>query len=194
MAEEQDQDQEQENESSVADVLEDAEDDKSGKGSSKIIRILLPVGVVVIMAVAGHLASGLGASAPAQATAGEQEPQAAPPSGDWPSPGETYTYYDLETIIVNLSEPRLTRYLRATLTLATRPDDYKAAVDTIKKRMPELRNWLILYLSDCSVEEVRGAKNLNRIQRELQDSLNQRLWPGARPLIVKVGFKEWNVQ
>jgi flagellar basal body-associated protein FliL len=58
----------------------------------------------------------------------------------------------------------------------------------------EMNNYLIIYLSNLSLEEVRGEKNINRVLREVQDSLNDRLWPGGKPLISKVSLKEWIVQ
>ncbi len=180
--------EEENNEQSVADALDD---DKGGSGGilSKIPRFLLPVGILVLAAGAGHFASRLGGSdaTPANVSA-EEKP---PPVVDQ---DEEYIYYDLEPIIVNLNEPRLARYVRAALTLAIRKEDYNAAVKTVEKKMPKLKNSLILYLSDCSLDEVRGAKNLNRILREIQDSFNERLWPNQRPLIAKINCRDWTIQ
>lgn len=189
MADEEINEQEEDTEQSVADALDDG---KGGAGGmlSKILRILLPVGILVLAAGAGHFASGLGGdsgAAPAEAAAAEE-----PPSPD--NENNEYTYYDLDPIIVNLNVPRLERYIRATLTLAIRNDDYRKASKVIEKRMPELKNSLILYLSDCSLDEVRGAKNLNRILREIQDLFNERLWPNQRPLIIKIDCRDWTIQ
>jgi len=80
------------------------------------------------------------------------------------------------------------------MTLAFKPENFKLATETIEKRLPELRSRLTVYLSGCTLEDVRGPKNLNRIRREIQDSLNRDLWPGGNPLIEEVFFKEFVVQ
>ncbi len=179
-------------EASVADALADGETGQEGKGI--LLRLLVPVGIVVLSAGAGYLVTRLTSAqtsaSPSQAAAGEESP--APAKGQ--DGKDEYTYYDLAPIIVNLNEPRLARYIRATLTLVIRKDDYETAAETIEEKLPALRGWLILYLSDCSLAEVRGAANLNRILRDIQDSLNDRLWPNDRPLIVRVEYKEWAVQ
>ena len=179
---------EQSNEQSVADVLSGDGDGGSGGGLSKILRIAMPVGILVLASAAGHFASSMAngsGGTPVKAAAAEDPP---------PSDDEEYAYYDMEPIVANPNVPRLERYIRATLTLAIRRDDLKKATKVIEKKMPELKSSLILYLSDCSLDEIRGTKNLNRILREIQDSFNERLWPNQRPLIVKVGYKEWIVQ
>jgi len=173
----------------VNEALLEEQERPSGQGRQKLIRLGIFLGVVVLSAVAGNLASRLRGSTPSEVQAHVQEEQAEPELDD-----AMLAYHDLEPIVVNLNEPRLTRYVRATLTLATRKEDEIAARAAIEKRMPELKNWLILYLADCSLDELRGARNLNRILREIQDSFNEKLWPDSRPLIVKVDFKEWAVQ
>ena len=105
-----------------------------------------------------------------------------------------YEYILLEPIIVNLNEPRLARYIRATLILVVREEHSKEAHKVIDKKMHTIRSRLILYLSNCSLEEVRGAENLNRILRDIQDSINNWLWPNGRPLIARVDYSEWAVQ
>jgi len=176
---------------SVADSpAESGGDAETGK-LGNILRILLPVGIIVLFAAAGHFASRLGA--PAEAGAEEEEPTSRPskvPQGD----EEEQTHHDLEPIVINLNEPQVTRYLRVIFSLAIADADYNTAAKTIEKKTHEMNNWLIVYLSDLSLEEVRGAKNINRVRREIQDSLNDRLWPGERPLIANVSLKEWIIQ
>jgi len=89
----------------------------------------------------------------------------------------------------------MTRYLRAVFTLGVDDDDFIAVGDAVRgKKSRAMTSRLIVYLSDLSVEDTRGSRNLNRIRREIRDLLNDRLWPGERPLIVDVGLKEWLIQ
>jgi flagellar basal body-associated protein FliL len=176
---------------SVADSLAKSGGDGETGKLDKILKILLPVGIIVLFAAAGHFASRLGA--PAEAGAEEETPTSQPskvPQGD----EAEQSHYDLEPIVINLNEPQVTRYLRVIFSLGIADGDYSTATRLIEKRTYEMKNWLIVYLSDLSLEEVRGAKNINRVRREVQDSLNDRLWPGERPLIGNVSLKEWIIQ
>ncbi len=176
---------------SVAEALAGDDEGGSGGGLSKILRLALPVGILVLAAGAGYFANRMiGGSSDTPAKVLAEEEEGPPPSSD----DKEYTYYDLEPIVANLNVPRLERYIRVTLTLKLRKDDDEKAKEVIEKKMPELKNSLILYLSDCSLDEIRGKKNLNRILREIQDSFNGRLWPDQRGLIAKVGYKEWVIQ
>jgi flagellar basal body-associated protein FliL len=107
-----------------------------------------------------------------------------------------FEYIDFEAITVNLNEPRLERYVRATITLATREKDKPTVLEQLetKNKKKELRSWLHVYLGGLTLEDVRGPKNLNRIRREIEESFNQLLWPNRRPLIDHVLFKEFAVQ
>jgi flagellar basal body-associated protein FliL len=100
----------------------------------------------------------------------------------------------MEPTIVNLDEPRLARYIRASIVLAVRGENFKAVSELVDKKKPELKSWLTVYLAGCSLEDVRGPKNLNRICREVREAFNEQLWPGGKPLIEKVLLKEFAVQ
>jgi flagellar basal body-associated protein FliL len=173
-------------------------DDSSADGGEtgalgKILKLLLPVGIIVVFATAGYFASGFGG--PVEA-GGAQDTEAATTQPAKASSEEDpdQTHYDLEPIIINLNEPQATRYLRVIFSLAINDDDYSTAEAAIIKKSYKINNYLLIYLSNLSLEEVRGAKNINRVRREVQDSLNDRLWPGEKPLIASVSLKEWIVQ
>jgi flagellar basal body-associated protein FliL len=185
----------------MADGNEDTEawasDDEQETGRlGGLLRLLMPVGIAVLAGAGGYLASRMGTPAPIRAEgAGADASQEGSASADAPSLADVeIAYFDLEPIVVNLNDPRQTRYLRVSLRFATSKDDHSAFVKIIEKRTPELRNWLIVYLADLSLEDIRGAMNLNRVRREIRDSINDRLWPEGRPLIGEVLLKEWVIQ
>ena len=107
--------------------------------------------------------------------------------------GGEFTYYDFEAVVANLDEPRLARYVRVVVTLAVKRESFSAAQALLEKKKPELRHWLTIYFSNCKLDDVRGAPNLNRIQREILDALNNQLWPNQKPLVDHVLFKEFAV-
>jgi flagellar basal body-associated protein FliL len=57
-----------------------------------------------------------------------------------------------------------------------------------------LRDWLTTYFAGLSLEDVRGSRNLNRIKRDVQDQFNELLFPGTKPFVRQVLFREFAVQ
>lgn len=104
-------------------------------------------------------------------------------------------YYDLEPAVANLDVPGVTRYVRATLTLEISPQvDQNKGAALLAQKTPLLKNWLTIYLASLSLEDIRGDRNLKRIQSQILDSFNEKLFPDAKPQIKKVLFKEFAIQ
>jgi flagellar basal body-associated protein FliL len=152
--------------------------------------ILLCAGVMVIAAGAGYGAAVLGGYGGGPAPAPTPQAADAEPK---PPAQEPYQYVDFDPITVNLDEPRLARYVCVVVTLevtSTEFEEVKALVDT---RKPALMNWMTVYFASCSLDDLRGSANLNRVQREILDGLNTRLWPDAKARIRNVLFKKLTV-
>lgn len=104
-------------------------------------------------------------------------------------------YYDLEPVVANLNEPGITRYVRATLTLEISGEvDQKKGTALLEEKNPVLKNWLTLYLASLALEDIRGGKRLRRLQSQISDAFNEKLFPDAKPQIKRVLFKEFAVQ
>jgi flagellar basal body-associated protein FliL len=108
--------------------------------------------------------------------------------------GKTW-FHDLEPVVANLNEPGATRYARVTLTLEMTPDvSQKETTKIFEEKTPILTNWLTLYLSGLSIEDIRGDKNLKRMQLQVLDAFNEQLFPNQKPKIKQVLFKEFAIQ
>lgn len=180
----------------------------AGGGGKKLMLVRLGLMVLVVgIGVAGGFGLGgaLHRAGPSDADAASEERPAAGGHGGESGGGhgaskggsstnDEYTYIDFAPITVNLDEPRLARYVRATIIIATKNSHADQTKPAIEKKMKELHNWLTVYLAGRKLEDVRGEKNLNRIRREIQDSFNEQLWPGKPPMIDHVLFKEFAVQ
>ena len=188
------------NDEAIDDPLADIGSKDSAGKSGKMLQIILPAAIIVIFAAAGHFASRMTAPAQAGVEQPESGDQSDTPAADEPKKDKPATddvdrsYFDLEPIVINPNEPQVTRFLRVTFSLAIGKDDFSDAEALIKKKTNEIQNWLITYLCDLSLEDVRGAKSINRVRREVQDLLNDKLWPDSRPMIVSISLKEWIVQ
>ncbi|MBN1505462.1 MAG: flagellar basal body-associated FliL family protein [Sedimentisphaerales bacterium] len=104
-------------------------------------------------------------------------------------------FYDIEPIVANLNEPGVTRYVRVALTLEVSNDvEATAGKELLDQKKPLLKHWLTLYLSNQTLEGIRGEKNLRQVQTQMTDALNQGLFPNDKPQIVNVLFKELSIQ
>ncbi len=116
-------------------------------------------------------------------------------SNDSESDSQKTWYYDLEPVVANLNEPGVTRYVRATLILAISNEiDQNKAILFLEEKKPLLKNWLTLYLANQTVEDIRGEKNLRRIQSQILDAVNEKLFPDAKPQVKHILFKEFAIQ
>ncbi len=97
-------------------------------------------------------------------------------------------------VVVNLHEERLTRYLRLKIVLEVEESEEKKLNELLNKRKAPLKSWLISYLADRTLEEVRGTVGINRIRREIRDHFNEMLYPDGREVIRQVHFEEFTVQ
>lgn len=104
-------------------------------------------------------------------------------------------YYNLEPVVANLDEPGATRYVRAALTLEMSPEiSAEKGTAFMEQKKPLLTNLLTIYLAGLNIEATRGDKNLKRIQTDICDTFNERLFPNGKPLIKRILIKEFAVQ
>jgi flagellar basal body-associated protein FliL len=104
-------------------------------------------------------------------------------------------YYPLDPVVANLNEPSVTRYVRVTLIMELDAQtDKKKGTAFLEEKKPLLTNLLTIYLASLSLEEIRGDKSLKRIQSQLVDSFNEKLFPDAKPQVKRILFKEFAVQ
>ncbi|MCE5279973.1 MAG: flagellar basal body-associated FliL family protein [Planctomycetaceae bacterium] len=156
---------------------------------------LIVLAVMVLVTMVAAAAGGHFVSRMMHSTAATQPAQPPEPKDQSDAAAQPQTVFiNFEPIIVNANEPRLQRYIRASITLVIRREHEVQVNEILAKRKDEVKNWMITYLSGCSLEEVRGPRNLNRVRREIHDSLNEMLWPNQKPLIENVLLKEFQVQ
>jgi len=113
-----------------------------------------------------------------------------------PIPGATgeVAYIDFGETLVNLDDNRLSRYLRVKIALQVDKNQQDSITEIIEARKIVLKNWLLGYLSDRDMEEIRGAAGQNRLRREIHNYFNATLFPDGYDRIHDVLFAEFNVQ
>lgn len=183
---------------------EQPEAEKSEKKSliGRLLSWTVPVVVVTLCAGAGfglgRLFAGSGTPDAAGADTKPDESTQADyleaDSGSTDGSGGVW-YYDLDPVVANLDEPTVSRYVRASLTLEMSSDvDKKKGTAFLDEKKPVLINWLTVFLSGLSLEDIRGDKNLKSIQSRILEGFNDKLFPDSKPKIKRVLIKEFPVQ
>lgn len=182
---------------------EDSKDEKTDEKTSRggILQWIIIAVIVALCAAAGF---GLGRLfAGSRTRAGEAESQQGRPTqaedltaDDDPAiDSQKNWYYDLEPVVANLDVPGVTRYVRASLTLEISSEiDSKKGTAFLEEKKPLLTNWLTIYLASLRLEDIRGDRNLRRIQSQILDAFNEKLFPDAKPQIKHILFKEFAIQ
>jgi flagellar basal body-associated protein FliL len=172
---------------------------EKGKGGS-IVPWIIIAAVVVVAAVAGLVLGRLLTSAKPQPAASapstNQPPAAEQLKPDKPGAAkEDVWYFDLEPVVANLDEPGATRYVRAAFTLEMSAEiSAEKGTAFLQQKKPLLTNLLTIYLAGLNIEATRGDKNLKRIQSDICDTFNERLFPDGKHLIKRILIKEFAVQ
>lgn len=96
--------------------------------------------------------------------------------------------------VVNIDEGRLNRYLRMSITLQVNEDKVAELTQKVEKRRAILKSWLLSYLSDRTMDEIRGAAGQNRLRREILENFNAVLSDDSSEVIHDVLFEEFNIQ
>lgn len=116
-------------------------------------------------------------------------------TGSGKLPNQKTWYYKLEPVVANLDVPGITRYVRAAITLEISAEiDKQKYTAFLEEKKPVLTSWLTIYLASLTLEDIRGDRNLKRIQSQILDAFNEKLFPDARPQIKHVLFKEFAIQ
>ncbi len=106
-------------------------------------------------------------------------------------PPEQLAYHDLPMITVNLDEPELTRYIRATITVGVEEEQSGEAKEQLESHGPEIRDALHMFFRTKRLSELRGSANLDRTLLEVRGRINDIL---PEPYAERVLFKTVAVQ
>jgi flagellar FliL protein len=151
----------------------------AGGGGSKIVPILLVVnmllvgGVIALFFLKGGMGGGHAAEAKPAAEAEAGGHGAAGPEKPGALPGPTSRMADF---VVHLRDAEVDRYARLSFEVELASEEEKAKFE---KYTPRIRDGFISYLSDRTIEELRGSEQVKRVKTSLQEMLIE-LAPGAK--------------
>lgn len=159
-------------------------------------------GGVLPWIIVGVVSAGLGSAAPLLLPSDLLSSQAAgAPEPHYENPPQEDTVFipfgergTDQSVIVNLNDGRMTRYLKIAIALQVAKADEVEIKDLLESKQIILRNWLLSMMSDKALDEIRGAAGQNRMRREIRDHFNDVLFPDGVDRIYDVLFEEFNVQ
>lgn len=166
-----------------------------------LVKRLLPVLIIAVVVVLfagggftiGRLFAGSGTTKSSEQDQSAQAEDLAAETSTTDS--QKGWYYHLEPVIANLDVAEVTRYVRASLTLEISSDmNESEGTAYLDEKKPILTNWLAVYLASLSLDDIRGEMNLKRIQSQILDAFNEKLFPDSKPKIKHILFKEFAVQ
>lgn len=103
-------------------------------------------------------------------------------------------YIPFDAVTVNLNNGQLNRFLNVSVTLQVRKTEEEEIRKLIDVNRPVLRTWMLSYLSELDIDDIRGAAGQNRIRREIKNQFNSVLFTDGFDHIYDLLFEEFNVQ
>lgn len=97
-------------------------------------------------------------------------------------------------VVTNLDDMRMSRYLRAKFALAVPKSDAESVKHLLTANNTILKNWLIGFLQNKQIEDVRGTEGFNQVRREIREHFNVLLFPDGEGKVREILFEEFNVQ
>ncbi len=178
-----------ETEEQLANEVVSGEGGASGNRNMKLVVMgLLTLGLVGLFSAGGFLA---GSTLKRARASSDQDQQS---DNQVISSSQEHVYIDLDPVTATLNTPNRERTAMAVFMMLVEPADAEAANLALNQKRPEVNSRILRYLSARSLEELSGELNMNRVARELQDLINETLWPGQRGLVQRIEYKNFNIQ
>lgn len=155
-------------------MAEETKEAPEAKGGSKIVPILLGVNMLLVVGVLALfvLKGGLGGAAAPAAGHAEATPAGHGEAGPDAGPGPTTKMADF---VVHLRDAEVDRYARISFEVELATEADKAKFD---RYTPRIRDGFISYLSDRTLEELRGSAQVQKVKLQMQEQLKE-LAPGV---------------
>ena len=167
----------------MADDTKEAPDAKpAGKGGSKIVPILLGVNMLLVAGVVAlfFLKGGAGGAHPAEAKPAAEAEKGGGEHGEagggdtTGAPGPTTKLADF---VVHLRDAEVDRYARISFEVELGGGEPEKA--RFDRYTPRIRDGFIAFLSDRTLEELRGSDQVKKVKASLQELLKE-LAPGIK--------------
>jgi flagellar basal body-associated protein FliL len=97
-------------------------------------------------------------------------------------------------VVVNLSEERMTRYLRVKIVLLVDEEQEHHISEHLPKIKAAMKNWLISHLAGKTLKDVSGTVGVKRLQREILEKFEEMMSHDGDSHLHDILFEEFTVQ
>jgi flagellar basal body-associated protein FliL len=97
-------------------------------------------------------------------------------------------------VVVNLSEDKMTRYLRLKIAVTVDADHEKEVTEELTKHKAAIKSKIISHVAGKTLKDVSGTVGVTRLQRELLERFEDVLYPDGGGEIRAVLFEEYVIQ
>ncbi|WP_130470456.1 flagellar basal body-associated FliL family protein [Candidatus Magnetaquicoccus inordinatus] len=161
--------------------------ESGGGGLGGLLKIIIPIVALLLGAGGGYMAgSSSAAKQVEEAKAIQPEPKAGDVAKD--TNAMVGDMYKLEPFVVNLNEPKGSRYLKATIQLEMSASDLKPELD---RRAAQLQDVILALLTSKTFQELQSLEGKFRLREELLSRINALLVNGT---VARVYFTEFVIQ
>jgi flagellar FliL protein len=152
------------------------EPEKKSGGKKKMIIII--AAVVLLLGVGGGAAYYFLVYKPhkLEQQRKEEESKAAALIKPIPEEAKIGPMVEIKEFVVNIIGEDATHYVKASLTLEL---DKEAAVQEVGKRMPQIRDAILLLISNKTFTELQDTQGKNQVKAELKTKINSFLKTGS---------------
>lgn len=160
---------------------------KESGGGGGLMKIIIPVVALLLGAGGGYF---MGNSAGTKHVEEVKNLEPEPKGGEAPKDTRAMVgdMYKLEPFVVNLNEPKGSRYLKATIQLEMSTPDLKGELD---RRAAQMQDVILALLTSKSFQELQALEGKFRLREELLSRINSLLVGGT---VARVYFTEFVIQ
>jgi flagellar basal body-associated protein FliL len=97
-------------------------------------------------------------------------------------------------VVVNLSEEKMTRYLRLKIAVTVDADREKDVTQELNQHKAAIKSKIISHVAGKTLKDVSGSVGVTRLQRELLEKFEDELYPDGNSPIRAVLFEEYVIQ
>ncbi|MDX9835662.1 MAG: flagellar basal body-associated FliL family protein [Desulfobulbus sp.] len=157
----------------MADKETNRPDTTGGSGKKKLILIL--VAVLVLLMTAGGAAWYFLAFKKAEEAATVAESKASAIARTVAEGTQIGPMVEIKEFVVNIISQDVSHYVKASMSLEL---DREATLDEVNKRMPQIRDAILLLIGNKTYEELQDIQGKNQVKAEIKSRINSFLKTG----------------
>jgi len=168
----------------MADEKTNEEQGEEGGGKKKLI-IIIAAGVVLLLGIGAavyFLVLKKPEPPPEDVKKNAQVEMIQPPADQQTDIGPMV---DIKQFIVNIISEEGTHYVKASLTLELNSD---TAVEEVNKRMPQIRDAVLLLIGNKTIEELQDLQGKKQLKAELKNKINSFIKTGHVKAVYLTDF------